>query len=157
LSRFGMMRNEKPHAHKPSMGHPQLLTPDEAQDATMPRALSPHCIEGELSLGHRPSVQPDRDVPAWFLPQRLSKVQKFTATARTLTNPFFFDHFLTVDSTPFDANLFKGSTKSQNILSSVFYRVEAVNILWWPDNQKDVVLPRDPRPPIPSPDLSCYA
>jgi hypothetical protein len=56
-----------------------------------------------------PTVQPDRD-PESFLPQRLNKVQKLTAAARTFTNPFFYNHFLSVDSTPFDANLFEGLT-----------------------------------------------
>jgi hypothetical protein len=47
---------------------------------------------------------------------------------------------LGVDSTPFDANLFKGPTISQNIFGGVFYRVEAANIIRWSDNQKDIVL-----------------
>jgi hypothetical protein len=45
-----------------------------------------------------------------------------------LTDSFFYNHFLSVNSTPFDANLFKGSTISQNIFSGVFYRVKTANV-----------------------------
>lgn len=44
---YKVMRDEKPHAREASMEHPQLHGPDEAQHATMPRALPRHCIDGE--------------------------------------------------------------------------------------------------------------
>jgi len=71
----------------------------------------------------------------------LEKVKKLAATtvAVSLTNQFFYKHFLSVNSTPFNANLFKGPTVSQNIFSGVLYRVETANAFWWSDNQMDIV------------------
>jgi hypothetical protein len=74
----------------------------------------------------------------------LEKVKKLAATivAVSLTNPFFYKHFLSVNSTPFNTDLFKGPTVSQNIFSGVLYRVETASVFWRSDNQMDVVLHR---------------
>ena len=38
----------------------------------------------------------------------LDKPQTLIAATATLTSQFFYKHFLSVDSTPFDSNLFEG-------------------------------------------------
>src|SRR5271169_788879 len=61
------------------------------------------------------------------------------AAARTLTNQFFYNHFVIVDLMPFDGDLFNGSTVSQNIFNGVLHREETTRIFWRSNKQMDVV------------------
>ena len=58
----------------------------------------------------------------------------------SLTNQFFYEHFLSINSTPFNANFFKGPPVSQNVLRGILYRVKTTRVFWWSDKQMDIVL-----------------
>jgi len=72
--------------------------------------------------------------------ETLDKVQESVAATRTLTNKFFYNHLLAINSMPFDGNLVDCPTVSQNILSGVLYRVKTSGILRRSNKEVDIVV-----------------
>ena len=74
------------------------------------------------------------------LQSELDKAKKLVATTVALPNQFLYDHPAFVDSMPLNGDFFGRSPVSQNILSSILYRVETASILRRSDKHVDVVL-----------------
>ena len=70
----------------------------------------------------------------WDIRQFLGKVEKRNAIDSTLPSPLFLDHFLCVDSAPFDRDVFNSSTTSPNLFGSVLYRIKTAIVSWRFDN-----------------------